>query len=135
MTVLEFDALHDTLKSFIKRCNNSNIVPNEKHIEAYLTTCNSLEMKETFTKFCFYFWDEDNVKEALKSLLPNQIDFTGYDKINTIIKIQKEKGLTGKEIAKAAGVSESYFAQLKKKRFKLAYNNSIEKIYYYLLTL
>ena len=46
------------LTEFVLRCRKAGIVPNEKHIEAFLNSHNKIKYRETFIKLCFYHWNE-----------------------------------------------------------------------------
>lgn len=46
------------LTEFVLRCRSKGIRPDESHIQAYLGNVGKLQYMETFTKLCFYHWDE-----------------------------------------------------------------------------
>ena len=65
----DFKAILDVLKGFIKRCNDNDIIPCERHIETYLSICKEERFNTIFIKYCFYYWGSDDVESNLTKLL------------------------------------------------------------------
>jgi hypothetical protein len=69
MSRASINSVKNTLEGFIGRCKRLKVVPDEKHIDVYLEQCNSLEMRNIFIKYCFYYWDQNNIEAALMDLM------------------------------------------------------------------
>jgi len=54
---------------FIGKCNENNITPSEKHIDAYLNVINRLDLRDNLIKFCFYNWEERNNTNFINRLI------------------------------------------------------------------
>lgn len=46
------------LTEFVIRCKKAGIKPNEKHIDAYLSSIGKTKYTEPFIRICFWYWDE-----------------------------------------------------------------------------
>ena len=67
----EFKTLCDFIKAFILRCKANDVIPCERHIEAYLSIVKAEKYNNIFIKYCFYYWDSENVEQNLTKLLIN----------------------------------------------------------------
>lgn len=69
--IKEFKTIYDLLMAFILRCKANDVIPCERHIEAYLSIVKAEKYNSIFIKYCFYYWDSKNVEQNLTKLLIN----------------------------------------------------------------
>ena len=63
------------LTEFVYSCSSVGIVPDEKHIIAYLRKVNRIDLKDDFIRFCFYCWE--NKEEMIEKMLDeSDLQFT-----------------------------------------------------------
>ena len=57
--------MENKLLEFIGVCNLMDVTPDDKHIEAFLNSCDSHQYLNKFIKYCFYYWNERSYNVSL----------------------------------------------------------------------
>ena len=62
------------LLEFIGKCNNSKATPSEREIESFLNCANEMKYKNTFIKWCFYYWEDRSYNPTLLEMQLETLD-------------------------------------------------------------